>query len=137
MMFIDRTNRTIIANSPDEEGILKLNDSIYTGVYPKDLLISNAPIHYGGVLFAMTPLPAEEDELLIKTRAVHSLFHKFQVMNGLGSSGYNTNNMDEKQARLWIKLEWKALQKAIVSEGSERNLALRDALIFRGANREL
>ena len=45
--------------------------------------------------------------------------------------------MDEKEARLWIKLEWKALRKAINSEGEERQLAIRDALIFRGSNREL
>jgi hypothetical protein len=44
--------------------------------------------------------------------------------------------MDEKEARLWIKLEWKALRKAINSEGEERQLAIRDALIFRGSNRE-
>jgi hypothetical protein len=45
--------------------------------------------------------------------------------------------MDEKEARLWIKLEWKALRKAINSDGDERQLAIRDALIFRGSNREL
>jgi hypothetical protein len=137
LMFIDRANRRIISNSPDEEGLLKYNNGIYTGVYPKDLLISNAPIHYGGVLFGMVPLPPEEDAFRIKTRALHSLFHRFQEINGLKSSGYNTNSMDEKQARLWIKLEWKALRKAITSEGNERSLAIRDALIFRGSNREL
>ncbi|HAM10412.1 MAG: hypothetical protein A2X05_18130 [Bacteroidetes bacterium GWE2_41_25] len=137
LMFIDRETRRIISNSPDEEGFLKYNNGIYTGVYPRYLLISNSPLHFGGVLFAMAPLPSEEDEFRITARAVHSLFHRFQEMNGLSSSGYNTNNMDEKQARLWIKLEWKALRKAITSEGNERNLAIRDALIFRGANREL
>ncbi|HUX96638.1 MAG TPA: hypothetical protein VMV47_12970 [Bacteroidales bacterium] len=137
IMFIDRQSRRIIANSPDEEGILKYSGGIYLGVYPRDMLISNAPQYFGGVLFAIAPLPPEDDEYRIKTIAVHSLFHRFQEMNGLRTSGYNTSNMDEKQARLWIKLEWKALRKAITSEGSERNLAIRDALIFRGANREL
>jgi hypothetical protein len=45
--------------------------------------------------------------------------------------------MDEKEARLWIKLEWKALQKAINADGEERQVAIRDALIFKGSNREL
>ena len=45
--------------------------------------------------------------------------------------------MDEKEARFWIKLEWKALRKALTTEGEEQKLAIRDALIFRGANREL
>jgi hypothetical protein len=44
--------------------------------------------------------------------------------------------MDEKNARLWIKLEWKALRKALTSEGDEQQLAIRDALVFRGSNRE-
>jgi hypothetical protein len=42
--------------------------------------------------------------------------------------------MDEKEARIWIKLEWKALRKAITSEGEDKMLAIRDALIFRGTN---
>ncbi len=137
VMFIDRQSRRIIANGPDEEGILKYSDGIYTGIYPRDMLISNSPQYFGGVLFAIAPLPPEDDEYRIKTIVVHSLFHRFQEMNGLRPSGYNTSNMDEKQARLWIKLEWKALRKAITSEGPERKLAIRDALIFRGANREL
>jgi len=40
-------------------------------------------------------------------------------------------------ARRWIKLEWKALRKALNSQGVDRQLAIRDALIFRGSNREL
>ncbi len=45
--------------------------------------------------------------------------------------------MDEKNARVWLKLEWKALRKAINTTGEERNLAIRDALIFRFTNRDL
>jgi hypothetical protein len=136
-MFVDRTSRRIIANMPDKEGLLKGKDGVFAGFYPKELLISNTPVNYGGTLFAMTPLPAEEDDFRIKTQAIHSLFHRFQKIAGTSSFGYNTNNMDEKEARLWIKLEWKALRKALTTEGEEQQLAIRDALIFRGANREL
>ena len=137
IIFIDRTSRRIVANMPDKEGLLKGKDGVFTGVYPKELLISNTPVSYGGTLFAMTPLPPEEDDFRIKTQAVHSLFHRFQKIAGMSSFGYNTNNMDEKEARIWIKLEWKALRKALTTEGEEQKLAIRDALIFKGANREL
>lgn len=136
LMFIDRTSRKIVANSPDNEGLLKGKEGIYTGYYPKELIINFAPVKFGGLLFAMAPLPAEEDEYRIKTGAIHGLFHRFNETVGIMPSVYNTNNMDEKEARLWIKLEWKALRKAINSEG-EPQLAIRDALIFRGSNREL
>jgi len=137
MMFVDRISRRIVANKPDEEGILKEKEGMYTGLYPKELLINNAPVIFGGTQFAMVPLPAEEDEYRLKTRAIHSLFHRFQQEKGFQITSYNTNNMDEKEARLWVKLEWKALRKALDSKGEERQLAIRDALIFRGSNREL
>ena len=137
IMFVERTSRRIVANQPDNEGLLKVKDGVYTGVYPKELILNNAPVIFGGTLFAMAPLPAEEDDYRIKNRALHSLFHRFQESVGIVSAGFNISNMDEKEARLWIKLEWKALRKALNSQGDERQLAIRDALIFRGSNREL
>ncbi|HUX58420.1 MAG TPA: hypothetical protein VMV77_15725 [Bacteroidales bacterium] len=137
LMFVDRSSRNIITNQPDNEGLLKEKDGIYIGSYPKELIINNAPVIFGGTLFAMTPLPNKEDDYKIKTRAIRSLFHRFQKTEGIIFNGYNTKNMDEKEARLWIKLEWRALRKAINSEGEERLIAIRDALIFKGSNREL
>ena len=137
LMFVDRSTRTIVSNKPDKEGLLKERGGVYTGVYPKELLINNAPVTFGGTHFAMAPLPSSEDPYRIRIRAIHSLFHMFQEKEGFASKGFNTSNMDEREARLWIKLEWKALRKAINSTGEEQLLAIRDALIFRGANREL
>jgi len=137
LMLVDRASRNIYANQPDKEGLLKEKDGIYTGSYPKELLVNNTPIEYGGILFAITSLPRDEDEYRIKTRAIHSLFHLSHMTEDMIPSGYNTSNMDEKEVRLWIKLEWKALKNALKAEGKERQMAIRDALIFKGANREL
>lgn len=137
LMFVDRSNRRIVANMPDKDGLLKGKDGVFTGLFPKDLLLNNTPVNFGSTLFALAPLPPEEDDYRIKTQAIHSLFHRFQTMAGTSAFGYNTNNMDEREARLWIKLEWKALRKALTTEGEEQKVAIRDALIFRGANREL
>lgn len=137
IMFVDRTSRRIVANQPDNEGILKEKDGIYTGLYPKELIVNNTPVKFGGTLFAMVPVPSGEDEYKIETRAIHSLFHRLQESEGILPAIFNSNNMDEKEARRWIKLEWKALRKALNTEGEERQLAIRDALIFRGSNREL
>jgi len=137
VMYVDRPSRKIIANQPDNEGLLKSKDGIYTGLFPKELIISFAPVKFGGTQFAIVPLPSEEDTFAIKTRTIHGLFHRYEENKAIYASAFNANNLDEKEARLWIKLEWKALRKAINSEGEERRLAIRDALIFRGSNREL
>ncbi len=136
IIYVERTTRRIVANSPDKENLLKGKDGIYNGIYPKELIVSNAPVVFGSAPFAMAPLPPEEEEYRIKSRAIHSLYHSFQMSKGIAPATFNVPVMDEKQARLWLKLELKALKKAILSENEERQLAIRDALIFRGSNRE-
>jgi hypothetical protein len=137
LMFVDRTSRRIVANQPDSEGLLKSKDGVYTGLFPKEILITHAPSKFGGTLFAVAVLPDAKDDYRIISRAIHGLYHVFQEKRGITATFFNVPKMDEKEARLWIKLEWKALRKAINSEGDERQLAIRDALIFRGSNREL
>lgn len=137
VMYVDRASRKIIANQPDHQGLLKLREGVYTGTYPRELLVNNIAVYYGGTLYAMAPLPVQEDEFRIINRAVHALFHCYQESIGYTSSGFIRNYVDEKNARLWIKLEWKALKKAVTSEGEEQRVAIRDALVFKGSKREM
>ncbi|HBC79576.1 MAG TPA: hypothetical protein DEO60_06255 [Bacteroidales bacterium] len=136
LIFIDRTSRKIISNQQDNDGLLKLKDGIYTGLYPRERIITTTSVTFGGTLFGMAPLPIEEDNYRTMTRGIHALFHSFQQTEGVYPENFNNIIMDEKDARLWIKLEWKALKKAIGSQGEEQTLAVRDALIFRGSNHE-
>ncbi|HVN56897.1 MAG TPA: hypothetical protein VMT63_01245 [Bacteroidales bacterium] len=136
LMFVDRQTKKIYANGPDAEGTLKLKDGIYTGTFPREIVLDNAGAKIGGTLFATAPLRQNDDTFRIVTRAVHGLFHTFRKNSGIKPSGTFINKMDERNARLWLKLEWKALRNAISSDGKHRDLALRDALIFRGARRE-
>jgi len=136
LMYVDRNSRKIFANRPDSVGLLKLKDGIFTGFYPKENIINTTAVKFGGTHFGMAPLPNEEDTYRLTTRAIHALFHKYQQTKGINPEYFNAVNMDEKEARIWIKLEWKALKKAIGSDGEEQKLAIRDALIFRGSNRE-
>jgi hypothetical protein len=137
VMFVDRTTRKTTSNFQDNEGLLKLKDGVYTGTYPRENIIITTPVTYGGTLYGLTPLPVEEDEYRIITRAIHSLYHRYQYISGIRPEYFNAVNLDGKEARILLKLEWKALKKAIESEGEEQSLAIRDALIFRGSSREL
>lgn len=83
LMFVDRPSRKIFANLPDSEGILKLKDGVYSGVYPKELIINTSGIEFGGTLFALAVLPPQEDNFRINTSAIHGLFHCFQKKSGL------------------------------------------------------
>jgi len=137
VMYVDNRNRTIYANVADREDNLRARDGIFTGVLPKERIITNSMIEFGGVKYAMVPLPETEDRYRIITRTVHSLFHCYQDRHGLKPSTFSTRHLNDKNARLYLKLEWKALTYAIGTAGETRNQAIRDALVFRGARREL
>ena len=136
VMFVDRTTRKVVASHPDSEGLLKFKEGVYTGFYPTENIILITVVEFGGTLYGLVPLPQEEDEYRIVSRAIHSLFHVYQKSIGIDPASFNAVNMDEKDARIWIKLEWRALRKALNTTGEEQLPAIRDALIFRGANRE-
>ncbi|HMT68158.1 MAG TPA: hypothetical protein PKE28_11220, partial [Bacteroidales bacterium] len=137
MMYVDGQSRTLYANFPDKEGLLRERDGVYTGVLPKERIIANNVIEFGGVKYAMVPLPEKDDRYRMVTRTIHSLFHCYQDRHGLKPSTFSTRHLNEKNARLYLKLEWKALTNAITSSGEKRDQAIRDALVFRGARREL
>lgn len=137
IIYIDTRNRAIYANVADRENNLKAKDGIFTGVLPKERIINASVIDFGGTKYAMVPLPEEEDSYRIVSRTIRSLFHCFQDRNGLSPSSFSTRHLNDRNARLYLKLEWKALTYALGSSGEARNQAVRDALVFRGARREL
>jgi len=137
LMFVDRPSRKIFANQPDKEGILKEKDGIYIGDYPREQVIQIQPKEFGGTMFSVAILPPLEDAYRIKRSALRSLIHSFQKERGLIPASFNTKHMDEKTARMWLKLEWRALKKALNNESEMKEQAIRDALIFKGARREL
>ena len=137
IIYIDTRNRAIYANVADRENNLKAKDEIFTGVLPKERIINASVIDFGGTKYAMVPLPEEEDSYRIVSRTIRSLFHCFQDRNGLSPSSFSTRHLNDRNARLYLKLEWKALTYALGSSGEARNQAVRDALVFRGARREL
>ncbi len=137
LMMVDRDTRQIYANFQDEEGLLKLRDEIYVGIYPKEKVIRDFAVSFGGTVSGMTQLRAEEDEYEIISRSVHALFHCTQIRKAIDTPQFHASHLNERTARRWVKLEWKALQRAIRTSGDTRTQAIRDALVFRSARREM
>jgi hypothetical protein len=137
LMLVDVETRRIFANMPDSSGLLKPRDGIYTGIYPGDQVISNFAVTFGNTLFAMAPLPEKEDNYRITARCLHGLFHCFQNKKGIDNQDFSPTHMNEQDARIWLKMEWKALERAIKTKSTIREQAIRDALIFRNTRREI
>lgn len=136
VMFVDRPTRRVFANKPDSEGLLKLRDDVYQGIFPHERLIENSAVEFGGTVYAMTPLPSRDDAYRIKTAAINSLFHCYQKAINMEPQRNAVRYLDDRFARIWLKLEYRALRKAVESDSLQALQHLRDAVIFRGARRE-
>jgi hypothetical protein len=122
MVIFDMQTKTI-ATSKSEPGETR----------PRLLGFVNAPVQWGGETWGSyiwndvaTKSPRDRKELLI-----HELFHGVQPRLKLGAAANAPEYLDSKEGRYWLRLEWKALEKALRSSDKQRNQAICDALAFR------
>ncbi len=78
------------------------------------------------VLWPVPELEHSRGRLLL-----HESFHRIQ--EGLGLPGSNPNNahLDDRDGRIWMRLEMRALAEALSRSGQERRRAVEDASAFR------
>jgi hypothetical protein len=106
---------------------------------PRVLGLVNAPIQWGGATwgayiwdFVVNATPRGRNELFL-----HELFHGVQPQLGLRVPALASEHLDAVDGRYWLRLEWRALARALRESGKERDLAVREALAFRRARRML
>jgi hypothetical protein len=128
MVIADRRTQTIATSQPAPEG-----------ARPRLLGLVNAPVQWGGATWGaymwddvVNKTPRSRKELFL-----HELFHGVQPRLGLMAPALATEHLDAADGRYWLRLEWRAVARALRESGDERNLAVRDALAFRQARRML
>ena len=128
MVIVDRRTQTFATSQPPPEGDR-----------PRLLGIVNAPIKWGGATWGAymwddvaNATPRHRMEIFL-----HELFHGVQPQLGLMAPALATEHLDAADGRYWLRLEWRALARALRESGEQRNLAVRDALAFRQARRLL
>jgi hypothetical protein len=109
------------------------------GDRPRLIGIVNAPVQWGGATwgayvwdFVVNTTPRGRKELFL-----HELFHGVQPQLGLMAPALTPEHLDAADGRYWLRIEWRAVARALRESGEQRNLAVRDALAFRQARRTL
>lgn len=100
---------------------------------------ADGPVTWGGATWFAFPLfmLTQTDAEARQQNMIHGLFHRIQpglpftAGNGEGAN----EHLDALEGRVWIRLEWRALRRAVESSGSDRNAAIADALGFRSERR--
>ena len=124
MVIADQKTQTLATSQPPPDG-----------PWPRFLGLGNAPIDWGGTTwvafnwdFVASRTPRWRMELFI-----HELFHRVQPGLGLIQPAAANEHVDAMDGRYWLRLEWRALARALRESGAARAAAVRDALEFRQA----
>ena len=140
ILFADPKTRVVIANQADREGLLAQRDGVFVGTLPPEEMIAGTVTHWAGVTWVMLPWPVFKDEGERAHALAHEMFHRVQPKLGLvgqSAEGATTAHLDARDGRIWLQLEWRALQAALKHSGPERRRAVTDALTFRAFRRLL
>jgi hypothetical protein len=128
MVIADMRTQTIATSQPAPEG-----------ARPRLLGIVNAPVQWGGATWGayiwddvVNATPRHRREIFL-----HELFHGVQPQLGLMAPALATEHLDAVDGRYWLRLEWRALARALRESGAEGDIAVREALAFRQARRTL
>jgi hypothetical protein len=102
---------------------------------PQIIGLVNGPVRWGDTTWAalswetIANWPA-------RTRGeafLHESYHIVQQRLGLMAPTDGNEHLDAADGRYWLRLEWRALARALRESGERRVLAVRDALAFRQA----
>lgn len=125
-------NRTVWGNMKDKNGELLFNGNCYVEKYPNDKNIANSIMDVYGQKWVTIALPFPSDSIERNTLFCHEMFHYWQDSLGHTTHIYNNVHIDNKDARVLLKLEWNAYYKACKTTDYStcKNLIL-DGLVFR------
>lgn len=132
ILMVDPDTREVYANMADKGGVLHLSEGIYRGTLPKEITISNTDVHWSATHWAMIKLPLpplKQDRIDLIT---HELFHVAQPMLGFEFQREDNIHLDDKEGRIYLRLEMAALKEALLARRlAQAEEHLRNALIFR------
>jgi hypothetical protein len=102
---------------------------------PRLIGLLNGPIQWGDTMWAalMWDTVALQAPRLRSGMLIHESFHIVQMRLGLRVDSVSAEHLDSVDGRYWMRLEWRALARALRESGEPRTLAIREALAFRQA----
>jgi hypothetical protein len=131
VLFVDPATRTLLAELPDTESRLHPLGPFYIGLLGPADPVANTGLVWGGRAWAMLRWPPPADSVARAILLIHELWHRVQDSLGLPARDPANPHLATRDGRLWLRLEGRALRRAVEAPPAGRESALRDALLFR------
>lgn len=135
VMFVNPRTREIITNENDASGSLKNIGGVYAGRLSERDMLANTAYEWHGKIWTMILMPLPKSDYERRVLLVHESFHRVQEKIGLVSASNTNNHLDEKEARILLRMEWGALFKALNDNAAKKLHDIKSALVFRELRR--
>ena len=137
MILVDPETRDVAANQADAEGRLAKGGTVFVGKLPPKVMVANTALDWAGVHWTMITWPLPDDPDRRERLMMHECFHRIQDQLGLPAASPVNAHLESRDGRIWLLLEWRALEVALEENGAKRKQALQDALLFRAYRQSL
>jgi len=137
MMFVDPRSHNVVANQADLEHKLTPQDAVFVGTLPTEINPANTALHWAGVHWTMVLWPVSQFRQARERLLLHESFHRLQEKLGLPARDAVNAHLDTLNGRIWIHMEWRALERALRQTGAAQKTAIADAILFRNYRRSL
>ena len=137
LLLLDENTGDVVANGPDYQNRLKSKGEAFAGVLHDADKISDNLLRWAGVTWTVLAWPLPEDPFARNKLILHECYGRIADRLGVPAGKVANDQLDTKDGRLWLQLEWRALNKALVGSKDGRKRAAQDALVFRAYRRSL
>ncbi|MGQ0647998.1 MAG: hypothetical protein ACT4P7_10535 [Gemmatimonadaceae bacterium] len=137
LALVHRQTRLAISNRTLPAAGLEPRGTVWVGRLPDSVLIANTSFRWHGVDYAMVVLPLPADAFDRTALLAHESFHRIQRSLGLAALELPNTHLDERDGRMWLRLELQALAHALTTRGSAQRQHARTALAFRAERHRL
>lgn len=138
ILLVNPENRQFYSNEKNITSDPDHSKEICEGKIPDTINIANTSIQWRGKNWAMIMLPLSADKYDRINLMAHELFHKAQNSLGFTQGNKQSDHLDQRDGRVFLRLELEALLKAILSDSSkEQKKYLTDAMSFRNYRHSL
>jgi hypothetical protein len=135
ILLVHPATRVAVANVPWPNGTPV--EGAWVGRLPDEVPVANTAIDWEGERWAMVMLPLPEDRFDRLRLLAHESFHRIQPELGHDGADAMATHLDEEDARVWLRLELRALARAVKATGRESREAAVHALMFRSIRQGL
>jgi hypothetical protein len=137
IVLVDTRTLASIATERDPDGKFEPRGGFFFGTLPDRYTPSNTSIDWGGERWAMIMLPLPSSRFIRIRLLAHESFHRIQKQLNLEVIEPDNKHMDTEQGRLWLRMELRALARALRTTGAESRSAAEDAMAFRATRQKL